>query len=267
MPDPLLADSVTKLDGAAGRVVVTGSHGGVFAACLAFRSGARAAIFNDAGVGLDRAGIGGLIWLEQLGMAAAAVDHQSAPIGDAEAMVGRGRISHANKLAQALGVRPGLPCAEAAALLVNAPVASGACPVIAEARQVEQPFPGGRRLIVVDSASLVRPEDAGQVVVTGSHGAIFGGNPANALKADAALALFNDAGGAATSRLPALQARGVAAATVAAMSARIGEGRSTLEDGVISACNPAAEALGARPDLPARTLVDAALRASGSEAG
>ena len=267
MPDPLLADSVTKLDGAAGRVVVTGSHGGIFAACLAFRSGARAAMFNDAGVGLDRAGIGGLAWLARLGMAAAAVDHRSAPIGDAGAMLRRGVISHVNRLAEALGLRPGMPCAEAAKLLEGASRPAGTCPDIREARQELTPVPGGRRLVLVDSASLVAPEDAGQVVVTGSHGAIFGGEPANALKADAALALFNDAGGAATSRLPALQARGVAAATVAAMSARIGDARSTLEDGVLSACNPAAEALGAHLGLPARTLVEAALRAGRPQSG
>ncbi len=264
MPEPLQADSVTKLDGATGRVVVTGSHGGVFAACLAFRSGARAAVFNDAGVGLDHAGIGGLGWLARLGMAAAAVDHRSAPIGNADAMVGQGVISHANTLAEALGLRPGMPCTEAVRLLEGAVQPTGTCPDIREARQEEVPVPGGRRLVLVDSASLVGPQDAGQVVVTGSHGAIFGGDPANALKADAALALFNDAGGAATSRLPALQVRGVAAATVAAMSARIGDARSTLEDGVISACNPAAEALGARPGLPARDLVEAAMRAGRS---
>lgn len=262
LPDPLLADSVTKLDGAAGRVVVTGSHGGVYAACLAFRSGARAAVFNDAGVGLDDAGIGGLDWLARLGMAAATVDHRSARIGDAAAMLARGTISHANPLAKALGLWRGMPCAEAARLLEAAIHPGGRCPEIREARHEETPVPDGRQLILVDSASLVRPEDAGQVVVTGSHGAIFGGDPANALKADAALALFNDAGGAATSRLPALQARGVAAATVAAMSARIGDARSTLEDGVISACNPAAEALGGHPGQPARALVAAALRAA-----
>lgn len=267
MPEPLLADSVTKLHGAAGRVTVTGSHGGIFAACLAFRSGARAAVFNDAGVGLDRAGIGGLDWLAQLGMAAAAVDHRSAPIGDAKAMLERGVISHVNPLAEALGLRPGMPCAEAARLLEGAAQAGGSCPDVREARQEEVPVAGGRRLVLIDSASLVAPEDAGQVVVTGSHGAIFGGDPANALRADAALALFNDAGGAATSRLPALQARGVAAATVAAMSARIGDARSTLEDGVLSACNPAAKTLGARPGLPARMLVEAALRAGQSDSG
>lgn len=257
LPEPLLADSVTKLDGARGRTVVTGSHGGVFAACLAFRSGCRAAVFHDAGVGLDSAGIGGLAWLDRAGMAAAAVDHRSVPIGDAAAMLERGVISHVNTAARAVGAVPGMTCAEAVRLLAGAAMPAGEAPEIGETREVVEQ--GARRLILVDSASLVLPEDAGQVVVTGSHGAIFGGNPANALKVDAYLALFNDAGGAATSRLPALQDRGVAAATVAAMTARIGAARSTWKDGVISACNDLAAEMGARPGMAARDLVGIAL--------
>ena len=253
MPEPLLADSVTKLDGAQGRVVVTGSHGGVFAACLAFRSGCRAAVFHDAGVGLENAGIGGLEWLNAPGMAAVAVDHRSAPIGDAPAMLAQGVISHVNAAARAAGARPGMNCAEAAQHLAGAAMPVGEAPEIREAR--EELTHGARRLVLVDSASLVHAEDAGQIVVTGSHGAIFGGNPANALKAAAFLALFNDAGGAATSRLPALQDRGVAAATVAAQSARIGDGRSSWEDGVISACNDLAAGIGGRPGMSARDLV------------
>ena len=50
---------------------------------------------------------------------------------------------------------------------------------------------------------------------------------------------------AGTARLAALEARGIAAITVAATSARIGDARSTLHDGVISAANPRAAALGA----------------------
>lgn len=253
MPEPLLADSVTKLDGAQERVVVTGSHGGVFAACLAFRSGCRAAVFHDAGVGLDNAGIGGLDWLDRAGMAAVAVDHRSAPIGDAAAILGQGVISHVNDKARTAGVAPGMTCAETMQHLICAAMPLGETGEIREAREVLGQ--GARCLVLVDSASLVRPEDAGQIVITGSHGAIFGGNPANALKVDAYLALFNDAGGAATSRLPALQDRGVAAATVAAMSARIGDARSSWENGVISACNDLAAGIGASPGMSARDLV------------
>jgi hypothetical protein len=78
----------------------------------------------------------------------------------------------------------------------------------------------------------------------------------NALRVDAALALFNDAGGGkGTTRLSALGARGIAAATVAAASARIGDAQSTWADGVISACNETAAALGAKPGDRARNLI------------
>jgi hypothetical protein len=263
LPEPVLADSVTKLGpDAVGAVLVTGSHGGVYAACLARLGGCRAAIFNDAGVGLDRAGIGGLQWLDAHAMAAAAVDHRSADIGNAAAMLAHGILSHVNDRARALGLRPGMPCAEAARLLDEAEVPHGAIEPVAEGRRELQPKGARRRLVLIDSAGLVEPSDAGQVVVTGSHGALFGGDPKNALKVDAALALFNDAGGGVgTTRLPALQARGVAAATVAAASARIGDARSTWADGVISQFNEAAAALGAEPGMPARDLVTRALEA------
>ncbi|MFP4273477.1 MAG: hypothetical protein ACLFRU_00490 [Paracoccaceae bacterium] len=266
MPDtggPVLADSVTKLGpDAAGRVVVSGSHGGIYAAALACKAGCRAVILHDAGVGLDRAGIGGLDWLDARGMAAAAVGHASAPIGQAAEMLATGRISHANAQARACGVRAGMECARAARLLEKARSPEGPCPDVAEAREVLH-FPGARRaLVLVDSASLVQPADTGQVVATGSHGAVFGADPRNALKADAFLALFNDAGGGpGTGRLVVLEARGIAAATVAASSARIGQGRSTWQDGVISALNARAAALGGAVGQPARRLIARALQA------
>ena len=85
----------------------------------------------------------------------------------------------------------------------------------------------------LDSASLVGSEHVGAVVVTGSHGGLLGGRPDTALKYDALAALFNDAGigidEAGVTRLPALEARGIAAGTVAAASARIGDARSTYD--------------------------------------
>src|SRR5712691_3196939 len=103
------ADSITRIgsEEAAGAVVVNASHGGVYAAYLAAKLGAAAAVFNDAGVGRDRAGIGGLDYLQDLGIPAATVGHDTARIGDGADMLARGVITHANALAVALGVRPG----------------------------------------------------------------------------------------------------------------------------------------------------------------
>jgi hypothetical protein len=64
------------------------------------------------------------------------------------------------------------------------------------------------------------------------------------------LALFNDAGfgadRAGAAGLQILDEAGIAAVTVAAFSARIGDGRSTLRHGVISEVNRSACRLGAR---------------------
>ena len=262
MPELIPFDSITRADAnARGRVVLAGSHGGVYTAWLALKSGARAVILHDAGIGRDGAGAAGLKWLDGQGMAAAVIDHRSAEIGQASAMLMQGVVSKANRLARALGVRPGMACLDAADCLGAAPLPTGNPPEMAEARAVLHPDGARRALVLIDSASLVVAEDAGQVVVTGSHGALFGTDPANALKADAFAALFNDAGGAATTRLPLLEARGIAAATVAASSARIGEARSTWQDGVISAVNAPARALGAEPGMAARDLISRALGA------
>ena len=98
MPAPIvIADSITRVGPeAAGAVVVNASHGGVYAAYLAAKRHAAAAIFNDAGVGRDRAGIGGLDYLQEFGIAAATVGHDTARIGDGADMMAHGIVTHAN---------------------------------------------------------------------------------------------------------------------------------------------------------------------------
>lgn len=102
----------------------------------------------------------------------------------------------------------------------------------------------------LDSVSLVEPSDAGCIVVSGSHGGLLGGRASTAIKVDALGVVYHDAGigidGAGTSRLPALDPRGIAAATVAADSARIGDARSIWSTGRISALNDTAGMAGCR---------------------
>jgi hypothetical protein len=256
----LAAPTATKLgEDAAEAVVVCGSHGGTYAAYLVAASGARAAILFDAAVGLDEAGIGCLAYCQSIGMAAATIDVWSARIGDSDDALARGVISHANPIAEAAGCAPGMACREAAEALTTAPLPTGRAPAYAEARHVVGNTPAGARIVCVDSVSLVAPEDAGQVVVTGSHGGLVGGDPAAALRVNPLAALFNDAGigieDAGVGRLPALDERGIAAGVVATATARIGDGRSTLEDGVLSRVNRIAEQKGARAGMPAQDLV------------
>ena len=252
-----LASTVTRLGPeCAGRVVVGGSHGGAYAGYLAARARACAVILNDAGIGKDNAGIGCLDYCGALGMAAATVSHASARIGDAQDTLCAGIISSANDAARAAGCEPGMPCLDAA-LALRAASPPDASPEYAEARHVAGETPAGLRLVCVDSISLVaKGEDEGQIVLSGSHGGLVASQPHLAIAVEAAAAFFNDAGigkdGAGITRLPALAARGIAAATVAAMSARIGDGRSTYEDGIVSRVNEPARAADIEPGMPAR---------------
>ena len=253
-------DSITHLTAEhRGRVVAAGSHGAVYAAYLAAKGGVRAVILNNAGIGKDGAGISGLAFLDDLGVAAAATSHLSARIGDGADMMARGVISHVNRTAAALGCAPGQSCADCAAAMTAARHSSATPPDQTETRMMLHAEPGEPEVWGLDSASLILPEDSGRILIVGSHGQTLGGRPETALKYDAAAAVFSDAGigadQAGLSRLPALDARGVPAATVSAQSARIGDARSLYEDGVISHANDSAAALGAAPGITTKAFV------------
>ena len=262
----VIADSITRIGPeAAGAVIVNASHGGVYAAYLAAKLGAAAAIFNDAGVGRDRAGIGGLEYLAEFGVAAATVGHETARIGDGADMMASGVITHANAPALSLGVSPGQSCRDAAARLQQASQTHRAPPEALEAAFLL--ISQAPQVWALDSASLVLPEHKDAIVVTGSHGGLLGGKPETALKYDVLGALYNDAGigkdEAGVSRLPALDTRGIAAATVSAASARIGDARSTYEDGIVSRVNARAASLGLHDGISAREFVAGLRRAIG----
>jgi hypothetical protein len=105
----LVVDSITEAVGCGqGRIVVSGSHGGLSAGRFALEAKVRLAVFNDAGVGRDGAGIAGLALLQDAGIAACTVSHDSARIGEAHSTLDDGLISHANAAAAALGARAGL---------------------------------------------------------------------------------------------------------------------------------------------------------------
>jgi putative transposase len=62
----------------------------------------RRAIFNDAAIGRDRVGIGGLDYLQELSIAAAAVGHDTARIGGGADMLECSVITHTNVIATSL---------------------------------------------------------------------------------------------------------------------------------------------------------------------
>jgi hypothetical protein len=105
---------------------------------------------------------------------------------------------------------------------------------------------GSRRVVAVDTIAHLKPEDAGQVVMTGSHGGISSGEYAG--KVPIAAVFFNDAGigkeNAGIASLPYLEARGIIAGTVSHDSALIGNALETWQSGLVSALNPLAEKAG-----------------------
>ena len=250
----LILDSVTKLPPEAdGAVVVGGSHAAAYAAHLSARGGIRAAIHHDAGIGLDAAGVSGLAYADALGMAMVALATTSCRIGDGKDQFERGIVSHANGHATACGVLAGMSCMEAVERLKGAPWPHRPPPPKAESRHIVE------GIVCVDSATLLLPEDRGKVVATGSHGARNSGTTTAPMRPR--LIFFNDAGPGidrgGVLGLDFLEREGVAAAAVAAASARIGDGRSTLQDGTISAVNQTAYRLGARIGGAALALAQA----------
>jgi hypothetical protein len=262
VPPPIVTDSVTNLGpDAHGRAVLAASHGGIFAAYLAARAAVKGVILCDAGVGRERAGIGGLAYLDGLNVPAATVGHRSARIGDGADCAERGVISYVNASALRLGVLAGMTAHQALDILVAADgAACRAPPPLQETRRtIDSADRPGVAICALDSASLVRPEDAGAIVLAGSHGALPGRRPEAAIKVPVFAAVFNDADfgadDAGISRLPALDARGIAGATVSAWSARIGDGLSTYRDGFVSALNATAARHGGEIGISAVELV------------
>lgn len=261
MKDVIVVDSVTQLGSdARGKVAVCGSHGGMYAAWVAARAGVRAVVLNDAGIGKHSAGIAGVLWLAGLGIPAVAVDHRSARIADGKDMLKSGLVTTVNAVAARQGCLPGHTCRQIAKCLLAAEEEEDGAevPEIGETR-VRIGNTGHREVWAIDSVSLARAEDRRAILITGSHGGLLGGKSDHVLGVDVFAAFFNDAGGgkdgAGFARLPALDARGIAAATVSNNTARIGDGRSTYETGVVSHANETAKRLELREGMSAREAV------------
>ena len=116
---------------------------------------------------------------------------------------------------------------------------------------------GAGRVIVMDSITKVEAEDAGAIVLCASHGGTSSGE--FALEVPLRAVIFNDAGvgkdNAGIAALDMLQARGVAAATVAHTSGRIGDSLDMWENGVLSHVNAAARTSGLAPGLRVRVAL------------
>lgn len=264
-----IVDTITKLDEShTGKVIIAASHGGLYAGYCAAKAHVLAVIFNDAGIGLDQAGIGSLAYLDGLEIAAATADHDSCRIGDGADMAANGVISHVNDHAKALGCRPGDRVTDCAIKMRATTPSSRPVPQRGESRHIERECNGLPRIVVMDSLSLISQEDEGAIVIAASHGALLGEKREISIPVNILAAVFCDAGigkdDAGISRLAALDARGIAATTVSAESARIGDGASVYETGILSYTNRTAEAMGAAPGMTVLTFVETVSRYASS---
>lgn len=185
--------------------------------------------------------------------------------GRTSAYAGRKSLYYAAGLAEGFEtiVALALMCLFPGAFVPIALAFAALCAVSAAARIVtvlpalapEPPAPAG--VATIDSIAAVGPEHRGRIVVSGSHGGVSAAR--YALGGGVGAYVFNDAGGgrdgAGVAALTLLEAEGIAAVAVAASSARIGDARSTHEDGVVSGVNRPAAAAGVVPGEPARSAV------------
>ena len=113
MPVLRIVDSITELgEQDEGFIAVSGSHGGLSSASYALAARPLLGIFNDAGVGLNSAGLAALAFLESHSLAACTVAHHSACIGEACNTLASGVVNAANDAARALGIQTGWTCRE-----------------------------------------------------------------------------------------------------------------------------------------------------------
>lgn len=116
----------------------------------------------------------------------------------------------------------------------------------------------GRKIVLADSAAAMDESNKGDVFVDGSHCGLNVGEMS--LHAGIGAMIGNDAGmgknDAGIAGLKFLDKNGIPAVAVAAMSAKIGNGKSTYEQGKVSVVNEAAKKLGVTPGISAVEAAD-----------
>ena len=117
---------------------------------------------------------------------------------------------------------------------------------------------GNRKLIIADSVTAVTDRNKGDVLVCGSHCGANVGQIAAANKIGALIG--NDAGmgknNAGIAGLAVCDAHEIPAAAVASMSAVIGSGESTYEEGTVSSINLSAARLGVSKGMSAKAAAN-----------
>lgn len=254
-------------DGNRGRdVVCNASYTGVLPARFVASHHPRAVIGMDCGIGPEGAGIAGLWFYEALGIPAAAVDVMTVLLGDGVDLHDNAVISRVNEPARSCGVRPGMSAHAAARLLLdNDP--SPTQPQSVTHRTVVDEAADGRQVVCTDSIAFGTDDDRDRnVLCTAGH---TGRSAVPYLRAVRPHGFICSDGGrgrddSGLAGLWEVERDGLAGATVDARTARMGDGLSTYNDGVISAANDPARQRGVEVGMPARA---AALRMLHSPGG
>ncbi|SDH12255.1 hypothetical protein SAMN05421505_111206 [Sinosporangium album] len=247
-------------------VVIASSFCGVGTVDRAFRHGVRAVIAHDAGVGKDQAGISALPYGDRFGMPVAAVDGRTGEVSNGLSLAA-GLISHANELAQSLGVRPGQRAVDAATLMLKAPRGR---PQDTEVEIDDTLYEmgtteTGRILAIRALTSLPEDQDySSDIVAVGVHAGQVWGDLVKRWRVKGWLA--NDAGiGKNRGGIGGLfrcEELGMPAASISADSARIDDGLSSYHEGIVSAVNSVAAEAGVTVGMrvPAAMLLMSAAR-------
>jgi len=259
----VLLDSLGDLQpGNTSPILVCGSHcGGNRALAMQVKNCHVKAVFlNNAGIGKNQAGIRGLNHYESEHILACAVDRNSAEIGIASDTWESGIVSHISQGAKAAGIQVGDSVKEAVAKIsnrINCPSMTqrsgnlespGESEVSDSTSKVDlkkqtQTQIAGVDITVTDSITFLNENNAGDIVVCGSHGGVSAGHYAQKHRVRAVF--FNDAGigknNAGIKSLESLSDAGILACTVDCMSAEIFNGQDALDNGIISVCNQLAK--------------------------
>ena len=234
-------------------VVVIGSYCGTRVLSPLVTRGVKGIIATDAGIGKDDAGISGVAHGEKIGVPVASIDVMSAETSNGRQTM-LGAISRANAPARALGVQIGMAAWEAADLMARAPAGR---PIPTPAGDEEAPVvvedAGRGRIWATPGTTAIHEKIPRDVICSGANSSRVMSD--GVLRMGAKGAIANDAGIArnksAVEGIFLLAAAGVPAASVATLSARLGEGLSTWNDGVISIVNDPAAKLGVRTGMSA----------------
>jgi len=253
----VVSDSTSYLDKRVNGndVIIASSFAGAFIMAGALSKGVKAIIAHDAGVGKDEAGISGLPFGDKYGVPIAAVAADSATLSNGNSVLA-GTISHANATASKLGVRRGQSAREAARLLLKAPQGRAVQSVVSIDNKLYEmeSTPKGRIYAVWALLYLPPVKYPNDVFALATHSARVAAE--HAFRWGVKGWIANDAGpgknNSGITGLAICAEKGMPAASVAAMSARIGDGLSTYHDGIISAVNDPAAARGVRVGMTAK---------------